>query len=325
MVVVISTMDRSRRLYSGRAKVEFCRKMATEDWLALADLFEIALHDRQRFKPGFKPRDLWELVEGRGRLHELEGYLYEQGLGHVVIAMREAEPPGLRPPPLERQCLDTLFFDLRALRDEVLKAADQQGPVLCIALPHRDGSVGDKMLEWLPYYFPGIECKSKRSLGPLFKNVKNLTDWLGGFRDELDSTDVGVHVDASRTTDVALANLTTRVHEVFHSCQCRLVLLATVNPACPVSNHVIRLSTPCFRRPDLADWTQRILPEHGLPLTLSQTLADMVYEYAAETEDELDPHRTYQMLESYIADLRDDPASFRRQLEQRSQRARPTD
>lgn len=314
--------------YSKLAKLQFCQKMALEDWRGLADLCGVTPSERRRFEQGHEPRDLWELVEERELLHQLGEHLETLRLHHVLEAMCKSETSrhhpaslpqrqALNPPPAPQQNLNTLFFDLDDLRHEVISASRTRCPVLCFAVPHKDVIIGDKVLEWLPYCFDGIACKPKRGLGPLVGNVETLIHWLRRFRDELADSNVGIHIDALRATNEILADFTRRTHEAFYDVPRRLVLVATIAPHLPTPPGVIRLNSPVFRPLDVENWAQRILAERGWPLILTQPWVDWIRGYigAGEADRELDPSRTYQALDWSITDLHDDEAHFRRQLE----------
>ncbi|MBK8453822.1 MAG: hypothetical protein WAQ53_08190 [Thiofilum sp.] len=56
--------------YSGLAKIQLCERLQ-DDWIKLADLFEIPVADRRRFKHGLEPQGVWEWLECRQQLSEL--------------------------------------------------------------------------------------------------------------------------------------------------------------------------------------------------------------------------------------------------------------
>ncbi|BAY07541.1 CHAT domain-containing protein [Calothrix sp. NIES-2098] len=62
----------------GQTKIFICRRL-TQDWQDLADYFEIQPHERAGFKPGREPHSIWEWLEQRNRLGELESALIEIG------------------------------------------------------------------------------------------------------------------------------------------------------------------------------------------------------------------------------------------------------
>ncbi len=60
--------------YSGKVKAVICKRL-TRDWEDLADYFEIPLHEREAFRPGRRAHGVWEWLEQRNRLGELESAL----------------------------------------------------------------------------------------------------------------------------------------------------------------------------------------------------------------------------------------------------------
>ena len=55
----------------GEVKREVCRRLG-QDWQDLADILEIPTADRPRFDKGREPHGIWEWLEFRGKLGELE-------------------------------------------------------------------------------------------------------------------------------------------------------------------------------------------------------------------------------------------------------------
>jgi hypothetical protein len=55
----------------GEVKREVCRRLG-QDWQDLADILEIPTVDRLRFDKGREPHGIWEWLESRGKLGELE-------------------------------------------------------------------------------------------------------------------------------------------------------------------------------------------------------------------------------------------------------------
>ena len=56
--------------YSGKVKAVICKRL-TRDWEDLADYFEIPLHERESFRLGRQAHGIWEWLEQRNRLGEL--------------------------------------------------------------------------------------------------------------------------------------------------------------------------------------------------------------------------------------------------------------
>jgi nucleoside phosphorylase len=74
----------SDKRYSGQVKLIICQRLV-RDWENLADYFDIPLHERDSFEPaGKKAHRVWEWLELRNRLHELEAALGTIGRGDLV-------------------------------------------------------------------------------------------------------------------------------------------------------------------------------------------------------------------------------------------------
>lgn len=77
--------------YPGQAKIEVCQRLHTE-WEDVADIFDIPVHVRARFRHGLQARDLWEWLEVRNKLYALPAALAEVGRADLADLLRSAEP-----------------------------------------------------------------------------------------------------------------------------------------------------------------------------------------------------------------------------------------
>jgi hypothetical protein len=57
--------------YSGKVKLNICNRLVG-NWQDLADYFDIPLHERNSLKAGREPHGIWEWLEQRNKLDELE-------------------------------------------------------------------------------------------------------------------------------------------------------------------------------------------------------------------------------------------------------------
>jgi nucleoside phosphorylase len=73
--------------FSGLVKVQVCRRLHNS-WEELADLFEVPLHERARFRHGNEPRDLWEWLEVREKLPVVPAMLIEIDRKDLAELMR---------------------------------------------------------------------------------------------------------------------------------------------------------------------------------------------------------------------------------------------
>jgi len=74
--------------YPGPVRVRVCRALAN-DWLDVADYFEVPVHQRSAFPQGHEPSQLWDWLESRGRLGELAAALRELGLAHCADMLEQ--------------------------------------------------------------------------------------------------------------------------------------------------------------------------------------------------------------------------------------------
>jgi len=61
-------------VYTGTSKIDLCRRLG-DDWMDLADFFEIPDHDRRRFVKGRECQGIWEWLEIRNKLDGLKDAL----------------------------------------------------------------------------------------------------------------------------------------------------------------------------------------------------------------------------------------------------------
>ncbi|MBN3945108.1 MAG: CHAT domain-containing protein [Nostoc sp. NMS7] len=73
---------------SGRTKIFICQRL-TQDWQVLADYFEIQPHELAGFKPGREPQSIWEWLEQRNRLGELESALIDIKRGDLAEELKK--------------------------------------------------------------------------------------------------------------------------------------------------------------------------------------------------------------------------------------------
>ncbi|MFF1768626.1 hypothetical protein [Streptomyces sp. NPDC058249] len=79
-----------RSTFPGAVKVQFCRR-AADDWEDLADYFETPPHAKRRFRTGNEPREVWEWLETRHKLHLLPQALQEIGRDDLADLLRSGD------------------------------------------------------------------------------------------------------------------------------------------------------------------------------------------------------------------------------------------
>ncbi|MFH7025044.1 MAG: CHAT domain-containing protein [Heteroscytonema crispum UTEX LB 1556] len=68
---IVEPIQRANKQYSGKVKFNICNRLVG-NWQDLADYFEISLLERNSFRPGREPHGIWEWLEQRNKLDELE-------------------------------------------------------------------------------------------------------------------------------------------------------------------------------------------------------------------------------------------------------------
>lgn len=76
--------------FSGQIKFTICSRLV-DDWGNLADLCEIPAHYRAGFARGREPQGVWEWLEQRGKLSELENILELLGRHDLVKILKESQ------------------------------------------------------------------------------------------------------------------------------------------------------------------------------------------------------------------------------------------
>ncbi len=74
--------------YSGKVKMKVCQNLI-QDWQSLADYFDIPLEQRASFEAGRQPYRIWEWLEQRSRLGELEVALSDIGRDDLVEELKK--------------------------------------------------------------------------------------------------------------------------------------------------------------------------------------------------------------------------------------------
>ncbi|MBL8259931.1 MAG: SUMF1/EgtB/PvdO family nonheme iron enzyme [Candidatus Competibacteraceae bacterium] len=78
--------------YDGKTKLAFCDRLG-DQWKKLADYFDVAISERDRFQQGDEPRAVWEWLERRKRLTELPDALRYIDREDIVVEVLEPPPP----------------------------------------------------------------------------------------------------------------------------------------------------------------------------------------------------------------------------------------
>ncbi|MBW4478463.1 MAG: CHAT domain-containing protein [Tolypothrix brevis GSE-NOS-MK-07-07A] len=81
-------MNPAIKHYSGKLKMKVCQNLI-QDWQGLADYFEIPLEQRASFEAGRQPYRIWEWLEQRSRLGELEVALSDIGRDDLVKELKK--------------------------------------------------------------------------------------------------------------------------------------------------------------------------------------------------------------------------------------------
>jgi hypothetical protein len=189
---------------------------------------------------------------------------------------------------------------------------------MCFAVPHADTVVGDKLCDWLPHCFDEIACKRRVTLGPLLASVDAQVASIARYRDELDDSDVGCHVDATRAPAGTFAAFHAKLGRAIDGAPHRLVLLATVRPGTECPPGVTALPEPRLHRDDVITWAGRVLADHNVPPRHSRRWIASICDYALDSGDVLDPRRAYEAMEDGVRRLLTDSADFIRSLAQGS-------
>jgi predicted NACHT family NTPase len=123
--------------YSGTSKVELNRRLG-DDWRRLADALDIPASEQRGFQRGEEGLDIWEWLQQRRRLPELENALKainRSDLLDVLVERLQTTPTSLRRyyqtrrerwPPEQRYALDKHFVQLTLLLDQGEEAQGQR-------------------------------------------------------------------------------------------------------------------------------------------------------------------------------------------------------
>ncbi|MBD2609073.1 CHAT domain-containing protein [Scytonema hofmannii FACHB-248] len=85
---ILKRMNPTIIRYSGKAKNYICQRLV-DDWEQLADHFDIPKHQKNSFERGKEPNRVWEWLEQRSRLGELEVALSDIGRDDLVEELKK--------------------------------------------------------------------------------------------------------------------------------------------------------------------------------------------------------------------------------------------
>jgi chromosome segregation ATPase len=85
---ILKPVNPAIKRYSGKLKMKVCQNLI-QDWQGLADYFEIPLEQRASFEAGRQPYRIWEWLEQRSRLGELEVALSDIGRDDLVEELKK--------------------------------------------------------------------------------------------------------------------------------------------------------------------------------------------------------------------------------------------
>jgi CHAT domain len=85
---ILKSMNPAIKRYSGKLKMKVCQNLI-QDWQGLADYFDIPLEQRASFEAGRQPYPIWEWLEQRSRLGELEVALTDIGRDDLVEELKK--------------------------------------------------------------------------------------------------------------------------------------------------------------------------------------------------------------------------------------------
>ncbi|MBW4478341.1 MAG: hypothetical protein KME54_16135 [Tolypothrix brevis GSE-NOS-MK-07-07A] len=85
---ILKPVNPAIKRYSGKLKMKVCQNLI-QDWQGLADYFDIPLEQRASFEAGRQPYRIWEWLEQRSRLGELEVALSDIGRDDLVQELKK--------------------------------------------------------------------------------------------------------------------------------------------------------------------------------------------------------------------------------------------
>jgi hypothetical protein len=85
---ILKPMNQAIKPYSGQVKIIVCQRLI-QDWLKLADYFDIPLEERASFQAGREPHRIWEWLELRSQLDDLELALTKIGRDDLAKELKK--------------------------------------------------------------------------------------------------------------------------------------------------------------------------------------------------------------------------------------------
>jgi hypothetical protein len=309
--------------YSGRTKVLVCRRLH-DDWPEIADLCEIPMHVRTRFKRGREPHNVWEYLEDLARLHRLEEALLELSRHDVLSLMKEGrvEPAPGPAGSIEVQIdvVSVVTFDLVKIKSEIRRTIKAKpSGVVAFCVPYGDGFFLRNICEYLASLDETSAVKEPYALDEVFSRPADLIPSLSR-NEELCWADVIVPIRAEtadrRLIDAFLGDLTAALGHLRH----RLILVISVARGTSGMDAVCELGPPAVTQTDIELWLEQMAPflrahaHHPIrPATLDGWAA-RIAQHAVNPGGDLDLRRVYDGIERTLRHFRADPGGFLRTL-----------
>ncbi|WP_433125329.1 effector-associated domain EAD1-containing protein [Micromonospora sp. CA-240977] len=233
-------------------------------------------------------------------------------------------PAAQSPPPQDLQLLDSAFFDLQQLKRAVQEAKiAAPSRLLAFGVSYSEMLFVNKLCSWLPYCLGEIERKEWLSLRPELAPVDLRVKHVLRYLPDLEWANVLCPVLTDGVPDAVVAEFWDGVRQ--HCGQHERWFVMVFAGAMPggYPQGITTLPPPQVDPVDLTLWAQEVVSRRGWPATLAEAWSSLITDEAWDGS-RLDLRLVYETMDRSIRAARQDETRFRRQLEERSNRADPS-
>jgi hypothetical protein len=216
------------------------------------------------------------------------------------------------------QLLDSVYFDLKKIRSTIRQAiATSSGRILGFGVSYPELLFVNKLRDLVPHLLQG-ETLPQEPLGlrPEVFKVSHQVRQVGGYRRDLESTNVLCVVHVNKAPQDYISEFWSQVCLEFNTANRHLVLLFAGDESTAFPPGVTMLPPPKFDLDDVALWAENTVLHYGWPSNLGIAWTDLLRAYAFH-DGELDVRMLYDEMDRTIREFRFNTDTFRLKLETR--------
>jgi Effector-associated domain 1 len=227
-------------------------------------------------------------------------------------------------PPTQQQLLDSVYFDLKELRNAIRRAkAVAPSRVLGFGVTYSELVFVNKLCDWLANRLVGeTQRKDPLNLKPELAPVSRRLHQVERYRRDLESANVLCLVLVDAAPREYIEEFWGRICQDFGGIGRYFVLVFTGDGNTTFPPGVAVLPPPRFDLEDVANWAEDMISRRGWPPNMADAWTELLCEEALD-DGELDVRALYEAMDQSIQAIRFEPDKFRMKLEKRVRHANP--